>query len=379
MIYKYIANISRISTFYIHKFFQTPFAYFGVIFLPLLFAIGICSIIPVWVAFVSSVGTSILFLELIAFGTTYFVINSSTINNNNNLTKISKNVQNISIFFFMFTIGLITLVYSMLIIFAFEHFTNLLMDRWFFWPSSPFINSGQTTEKVILRWSDLEFGALIYYVFLYTVILFSISILVTSMTDSSKTYFLFFFAVILIVLVFGGIISSSFGSNNPETGEVELGIIASPWREYVLTPSNGSWLFFVSCLVPFYWINQWAFTLFGNIAYYQINISETYAGGVITIPAGTILNLSNGTNVFSFVVHSEITFDVNSGNQFLTPDFLAGKTIELKFITSLTDNLNRWLWTESLQYNLSLVLPWLYSVFYFLLADVINHQKFKNS
>ncbi len=415
--WKWINSIN-IWWFYTKKFFKSPLAYIGIFFLPLMFIVGLGSILHTSGIFVETIGFSLLFIEAITFGSTYFSMKKSTLSNNSELSNMKNYEINFAVFLLMMVVGGLTLIYSVGLFILIEHYTNILVDLYAWDATSPFMhaNGVDVTETIKIRWADVDFWAVLYYGFLYTAVMYSLSIFLTAFTNTQKTFFIMILGFITYTLIFGGIMSTMFGAsdakNVPMVPTEETPLVASPWKAPALNLNQHSWAMYASFLNPLYWVNEWGFFLFGNHAYYniqfneQITIDSTWISDNLTKNFDVYFKLHEGTfvasnfdsnlyeqnlyhlsytangNEFSLYNYSNNEVPIYSSDQILTSkkiEVSSGDVFSIKQTQSLAPNIKYFKWSESWQYNASLILPYAFILVFEFSTNIINYYKRKKS
>lgn len=254
-IYNNLKNIKNYSFFQIKVLLKKK-SFYLLICVPLLFIFTTMTIGTLELFYVGVFSGTFLISTLFIF---IFFERDKEIYKKLNISRTEKNFSSILVVLFINCILMIFIV-SYFILFSVV-FNILNVD-------------GEGSFALIKNWNysfsalTAAWGIVFYYIILFTLMAYSFYFLLFTIFKSEKTFFLFSTSYIIFTIFFGGAIGSyfdykiDFSESNILMGQIYLAPILQ---------SNLNFVFYISNLFSFFFLNQFVYMMFLNVNYILVN------------------------------------------------------------------------------------------------------------
>ncbi|BDV02230.1 MAG: hypothetical protein HPAVJP_1190 [Candidatus Hepatoplasma vulgare] len=248
-------NIKNYSFFQI-KILLKKKSFYLLIFVPLLFMFTTMTIGTLELFYVGVFSGTFLISTLFIF---MFFERDKEIYKKINISRFEKNISSLLITLFLNCILMIFIVFYFIVFSVFFNILNV---------------DGEGAFSLIKNWNysfsalTAAWGIVFYYIILFTLMAYSFYFLLISIFKNEKTFFLFSTSYIIFTILFGGVIGSYFDYNiNLSESNILLGqIYLMPTLQ-----SNLNFVFYVSNLFSFFFLNQFVYMMFLNVNYVLAN------------------------------------------------------------------------------------------------------------
>ncbi len=389
------------------RYFSSVTSWLTLIFVPIVFSIGLGATIGVATGFVPALCMILIVLQANVFSNCYFSFKKSTLNSNLDLTTFTKMAEYTTTICLIFFVSLIGVSFA-LSIFILDTQLLPMMGIDPFLPIAPALapNPIITAPRVVLmnlrdfpkdainaakiraphigytfgpnemfkvvdagyltNWLYFEWNVLLYFLFMVTMETVLISLLFTTCIKEVKTYFLFMFVYLVVFLVFGGISGPRFNYATPN----------GSFSSFQVNGKPHTWYFYVERLNPLYYINQWAFTVLSAASVYEFDIAYTNSAGeevIVSFYQSTtpLLRMSYDPTTKAYLQLPEHP-------HFPNPKYYLVMTSPRMELVNAIPETKRWVFGDnSVLYNMLLYMPWVWAGFYLTCIYLIEYIKVK--
>ena len=252
---KKINNIFNISTsqllrLNLKSIYSTHTTRSVIILSPILVAFALAVMFPIWMAIPAGQVFVVPLSAGVVYAMSYYPLKNSTMNNNLKISKVKQINIYTSIIISMFIITFQSELSYWITVIGF----NLMHQQgWITFGGTGWILTDMIKTPTIysVDWTKVEWGSIIYYWVLSTILMFAGSFVFRNMCKTQKTYYLILLVYILSLVGFGNLVPTSY--YGVDGNIVRNGSTSSSMMDFNLYQPEA--VYAVSCIIPQYHLN----------------------------------------------------------------------------------------------------------------------------